>query len=76
MTKMMLLWQSVLVALQMIFGASATSNSVLAEFIDERWIGLMVVVVGALQAATVFYQRGGTVVSEDTIVVKRDASAP
>lgn len=72
MTKMMLLWQSALVALQIIFGASAATDSVLTEFMSERLVGLFVLVTAALQAATAFYQRGGTVVSEQTVVVKKD----
>lgn len=72
MTKPMLLWQSILVALQVVFGASAATDSILIEFMGERWVGLLVLVTAALQAATAFYQRGGTVVSEQTVVVKKD----
>lgn len=49
----MLLWQSILVGLQMMAG-----GAVLGEFIEGRWIGLCVLAVGALQAATTFYLRG------------------
>lgn len=49
----MLLWQSALVGLQIMSG-----GAVLGEFIEGRWIGLLVLSVGALQAATTYFQRG------------------
>ena len=49
----MLWWQSILVALQFVSG-----GAVLGEFIEGRWIGLLILTVGALQAATTYFQRG------------------
>lgn len=53
MSRLMLLWQSALVALQIMSG-----GAVLGEFIEGRWIGLLVLTVGALQAATTYFLRG------------------
>ena len=49
----MLLWQSVLVGMQVLAG-----GAILGEFAETRWVGLGVLVVGALQAATTYFQRG------------------
>lgn len=49
----MLLWQSILVGLQIMAG-----GAVLGEFVDGRWVGLLVLSVGALQGATAYFQRG------------------
>lgn len=53
MSKAMLWWQTGLVALQVMSG-----GAVLGEFIESRWIGMIVLSVAALQAATAFYERG------------------
>jgi hypothetical protein len=53
MSRGMLLWQSVLVGVQIMAG-----GAVLGDFIAGRWIGLLVLTVGALQAATTYFQRG------------------
>lgn len=53
MSKAMLVWQSVLVGLQVLAG-----GAILGEFAESRWVGLGVLVVGALQAATAYFQRG------------------
>jgi len=53
MSKPMLLWQSVLVGMQVLAG-----GAILGEFAETRWVGLGVLVVGALQAATTYFQRG------------------
>lgn len=52
MSRTIALWQSALIALQMISG-----GAVLGEFVEQRWIGLFVLVVGALQGATAFFLR-------------------
>lgn len=49
----MLAWQSVLMFLQILSG-----GVVLLEFVESRWVGLLVLAVGAAQGATAFYQRG------------------
>lgn len=49
----MLLWQSILMGIQILAG-----GVVLGEFIDGRWVGLLVLSVGALQGATTYFQRG------------------
>lgn len=53
MSRPLLGVHSVLVFLQIIFGAT-----VLGEFFESRWIGLGQIVVAAAQAALAFYQRG------------------
>jgi hypothetical protein len=53
MSKGMLLWQSILVGLQVLAG-----GAILGEFAASRWVGLGVLTVGAAQAATTYFQRG------------------
>jgi hypothetical protein len=53
MSKGMLVWDSVLAGLQVLAGASAVF-----DWVDPRWVGLAVVVVAAIQAATATYKRG------------------
>lgn len=53
MSRPMLAWQSALMFLQILSG-----GVVLLEFIESRWVGLLVLSVGAAQGATAFYQRG------------------
>lgn len=53
MSRAMLLWQSILMGIQILAG-----GVVLGEFIDGRWVGLLVLSTGALQGATTYFQRG------------------
>lgn len=48
----MLLWQSVLVSLQVLSG-----GAILGDVLPKTWVALFILAVSAAQAGTAFYQR-------------------
>lgn len=56
----MLVWQSVLVGLQVLSG-----GAILGDLFPAAWVGLFILAVSAAQAGTAFYQRNQAVVNAE-----------